>query len=279
MKILITGARGVLGSALARAAGEAGTEVLPVGREAMDITDLEAVRRIFADTRPDTVVNCAAFPDVDAAQENLQEALRVNRDGARNVAMAAGEVMAGMVHISTDYVFDGRKTDPYLPSDQPAPLNLYGISKLAGEVAVRDAHPSVLVLRTSWIFGEGGRGFVAWIHGALKEDGPPIRVVADERSRPTFAPELAQGILDLVQAGATGNLHLANSGDCTRMGLAQEVRDILGSDRELIPVSSESFGAPARRPAYSVLDLSGAEAILARSLPTWQQSLKRYLKP
>ena len=189
------------------------------------ITDAGAIRRAISAFRPTAVVNCAAFSNVDAAQTAPEEALDVNRDGARHLAAAAAEIGAQIVHISTDYVFDGKKTTPYLPTDQPAPLSLYGISKLAGEVAVREAHPEALILRTSWIFGEGGKGFVAW----------------------------------------------------ARLELAHEIRTILGSDREITGVSSETFGAAARRPAYSVLDLTSAEDALGRPLPPWQASLRSYV--
>jgi dTDP-4-dehydrorhamnose reductase len=278
MKILVTGAKGVLGSALVRAGEGAGFTVVPLSREELDITDAGMVEEATLRIRPDAVVNCAAFTDVDGAQHQPQEALRVNRDGARNLAMAGVGVGARTVQISTDYVFDGKKGRPYLPTDQPAPLNLYGITKLAGEVAVREVDQKALVVRTSWIFGEGGPGFVAWVAQALLQEGPPLRVVADERSRPTFAPDLAMGLLSLLRAGVTGCLHLANRGECTRLELAQEIRSILDSPRTLLPTTAEAFGAPARRPAYSVLDLSQAEVVLGSPLPPWRESLRRYLE-
>jgi dTDP-4-dehydrorhamnose reductase len=277
MKILITGAKGVLGSALARAAKEEGLQLLPMDRDALDITDAGAVVRAVSDFRPDAIVNCAAYSNVDGAQAAPEEALSVNRDGARNLAVAASQVDAHFTHISTDYVFDGKKSTPYLPADQPAPLNLYGISKLVGEGAVREANPKALILRTSWIFGEVGRGFVAWVRETLSAEGPPLKIVEDERSRPTWSDDLARATLELVQENATGCHHLANQGECTRLELAQGIRTILKAHRELIGVTSETFGAPARRPAYSVLDLTATEAVLGRSLPPWQDSLRRYL--
>ena len=277
MKILITGAGGVLGSAVVNAAREGGHTVVALARETLDITDAGESMAAIADARPDAVINCAAFSNVDAAQEFPEEALRVNRDGARNVALAAREVGARMVHLSTDYVFDGKQNTPYLPTDQPAPLNLYGISKLAGEHAVREVAPQALILRTSWIFGSGGTGFVAWARKAFNEEGDPLRIVQDERSRPSWSKELALGILELVGADASGCHHLANTGDCTRLELAKEIRAILGSNRELVGVNSEGFGAPARRPAYSVLDLTSTESILGRPLPPWKDALRKYL--
>jgi len=143
---------------------------------------------------------------------------------------------------------------------------------------VREAAPQALILRTSWIFGSSETGFVAWARKALSEDGGPLRIVQDERSRPTWSRDLAQGILELAGVGATGCHHLANTGDCTRLELAEEIRAILGSELELVGVKSEIFGAPARRPAYSVLGLESAEALLGRSLPTWKESLRRHLE-
>lgn len=158
MKLLITGAEGVLGSALVRVAKEMGYSVMALDRAELDITDLGRARALIAKTRAEVVINCAAFSNVDAAQKFPQEALKVNRDGARTLAAAAAEIGAKIVYLSTDYVFDGKKTSPYLPGDQTAPLNLYGISKLAGEQAVREVAPQALILRTSWLFGDGGRG-------------------------------------------------------------------------------------------------------------------------
>ena len=277
MKILVTGAGGTLGRALTGTARAAGHQVSAMERGDLDITDASAVRAVVRLLGPHVVVNCAAFSDVDAAQAHPRDALTVNRDGTRNIAVAAREAETGVVHISTDYVFDGKKKTPYRPHDQPAPLNLYGISKLAGEVAALEAHPRALVLRTSWIFGQGSGGFVGWAAGQLRQEGPPLRIVEDERSRPTWSRDLAQGILELVAAEAQGVHHLANRGDCNRLELAREIREIVGSRRELVGVSGEEFGAPARRPHYSVLDLESGEALLGRGLPHWRESLRRYL--
>lgn len=276
MRLLVTGAGGTLGSTLAETALKAGHEVTAPDRESMDITDaLDVIRAVNA-SEPEAVVNCAAFSDVDAAQAHPREALAVNRDGARNVAKAAAEAGAAFVHISTDYVFDGKREVPYLPQDRPAPLNLYGISKLAGEMAVQESHGEALILRTSWIFGGHSRGFVAWVSTKLREAGPALQIVEDQQSRPTWCRDLAQSILALIALGATGVHHVADRGHCTRLELAREVQGILGTTRELLGVPGEEFGAPARRPHYSVLDLASTEALLGRDLPYWQESLRKY---
>ena len=313
MKVLVTGASGLLGGALAREARGRGHEVLAPDREELDVTDPEGVEeavRGFGEKRdgPLVILNCAAFSQVDRAQAEPEEALAVNRDGAANVAGAAARAGAFLLHVSTDYVFDGKKEEPYLPTDQPAPLNLYGISKLAGELAVRAAGGQHLILRTSWLFGHTDAGFVAFLRRAFSEPAStgPLRVVKDETSRPTYVEDLAPALLDLVEARTASApssdpeshpavLHLANRGSCTRLELAQAVQEELrgtvdlgpgeeGSaegdplDREILPVTSEAFGAPARRPRYSVLDLTLAEEILGRSLPNWREALRRFLQ-
>ena len=277
MRILITGADGLLGSALTAEARTRKMDVLPLSREGLDVTNAEVVHYAVYDSQPTVIFNCAAFSKVDRAQTEPEEALAVNRDGARNVAESAAEIAALVVHISTDYVFDGKKMEPYLPTDKPAPLNLYGISKLAGEEAVRDAGPDHLIVRTSWLFGAGRKGFVDLVRDALGEGGDPLKIVNDQRSRPTWTRDLAPALLDLVEKGCRGYYHLANSGDCSRLELALEIRAIVESPRAIGPLASEDFAAPARRPEYSVLDLSGAERTLGRALPYWGESLRRFL--
>jgi dTDP-4-dehydrorhamnose reductase len=277
VRVLVTGARGLLGSVLSRVAGERGLRVLATSREELDITDPVAVEAVLERFSPDVVYNCAAFSAVDRAEAHPREALRVNRDGPGHLARGAGAHGAVLVHIGTDYVFDGRKTSPYLPTDRPGPLNVYGISKLAGELAVRETAPEHLVVRTSWLFGPGGSGFVSVMSRLFAEDGGPVRVVEDEVSRPTFVEDLAPALLDLVAAGSRGLLHLAGSGHCNRLELAEEIREILGGHRALVGVSARAYGAPARRPPYSVLDLEDAFRALGRGLPHWRESLGVFL--
>ena len=279
MKILITGANGLLGSALAREANDRGIETVALSKGDLDITNAQAVMSLIGESRPNVVFNCAAFSNVDRSETEAEKALLVNRDGARNVALAAREVGARMVHLSTDYVFDGKKETPYLPSDQPAPINLYGISKLAGEAAVREVGGDWMVVRTSWLFGEGKEGFVGLVQKALMEEGDALRVVNDQKSRPTWTGDLAPALLDLVGRGAEGRgcFHLANAGYCSRLHLALEIRRILDAERPILPLGSKEYDAPARRPRYSVLDLTDAERTLGRSLPDWEDALRGFL--
>ncbi len=288
MELLITGAGGLLGKAVHRRAVELGWRVEALDRERLDVTRSDAVRETLTRCRPRWVVNCAAFSQVDQAELRPQEAMAVNRLGAWNLACAAAEVGALLIHISTDYVFDGRKGTPYLPSDRPAPVNVYGISKLAGEIAVRESGCRSLIVRTSWLFGEGGQGFVALVERfvrAAAEDPRkgPLRAVADERSRPTWVEDLARGLLELAARGVEGTLHLANGGECSRFELALEVRRWVaqgaGGRLPLIfPVSSAEFGALARRPPYSVLDTGEAEGILGWQFRPWREALAAFLR-
>lgn len=240
----------------------------------------------MSEWRAEVIINCAAFSNVDRSEEEPEEALAVNRDGAANVTSAAAGIRSLVVHFSTDYVFDGQRRTPYRPHDQPAPLNVYGISKLAGEAAVRDSGCRHLIVRTSWHFGEGSRGFVNVMRRALVDPDPGrqmLGVVHNETSRPTWVGHLAPAVLDLRRKGTTGVLHLANHGSCSRLALAQSMRRLLGAGRtgeelpRLTALSAKEFGAPARRPEYSVLDLSAGTEALGRRLPHWKNALEEYL--
>lgn len=325
MRLLLTGAGGLLGRAVVAEARSRGWDTLGLHHDALDITDADAVRETVArfaaqaagtsgepGEGPRTVgggeahekllaVNCAAFSNVDRAEAEPEEAMAVNRDGAGNLARAAAEAGVPLVHLSTDYVFDGKKETPYLPQDQPAPLNVYGISKLAGEAAVRQAGGEHVVVRTSWLFGDTETGFLPFVVRGLRDgeaDDEPLRVVSDETSRPTWVEDLAPALLDLGEdrcgtgpGRSTGGgaaerpdlLHLANTGYCTRLELAETVREVLEErdgrafPRPIAPVTSRAFGAPARRPARSVLDLALAERVLGRGLPHWRDALRRFL--
>ncbi len=192
------------------------------------------------------------------------------------MAAAASRVDADFVYVSTDYVFDGRKRSPYRVDDEPAPLSVYGRTKLEGELEARDAAPGALIVRTSWLYGDG-RGFVPAILRRAAS-GEALNVVSDQRGRPTWAPDAATALLELVEREAEGVFHVADSGDCTWFELARSALEIAGMQAVLNPVSSAEFGAAAPRPGYSVLDLTGTEQLLGRSLPEWRSSLATFLE-
>jgi dTDP-4-dehydrorhamnose reductase len=257
VRTIVTGAGGMLGQDLVRLSGG-----VALTRAQLDVTDRAAVREAIGPD--DLVFNCAAWTDVDGAEEHEDEATRVNEAGARNVAEAAGAV----VYVSSDYVFDGRKGEPYLESDAPAPLSAYGRSKLAGERATADANPRHFVVRSSWLFGAGGRNFVETMLGL----GPEVRVVDDQVGSPTFTGHLAEALLSLAGTDDHGMHHMAASGACSWFEFAREIFARAGVDVRVEPCSTEEFPRPAPRPAYSVL---GSER--GHRLPDWRAGLDAYL--
>jgi dTDP-4-dehydrorhamnose reductase len=242
-----------------------GDDAVTLSRADLDVTDAAAVRDALRGA--DVVVNCAGWTDVDGAEEHSREALAVNRDGARNVAEAARKVL----YVSSDYVFDGEKRSPYVESDPTAPLQSYGRSKLAGEVATAEANPRHFIVRSSWLFGAGGKNFVETIL-RLGGERDELRVVDDQVGSPTFTGHLAEGIARLVRTDDYGIHHVAGSGRCSWYEFAREILERAGVDCRVEPCTTEEYPLPARRPAWSVL---GSER--GHSLPPWQEGLEAYL--
>jgi dTDP-4-dehydrorhamnose reductase len=233
-----------------------------LSRAQLDVIDRDAVRAVI--TGDDIVINCAAWTDVDGAEEHEAEALRINRDGARNVAEAAGAVL----YVSTDYVFDGTKREPYVESDPVNPQSAYGRTKLAGERVTAEANPRHYIVRTSWLFGPGGKNFVETMLGL----GPEVRVVDDQVGSPTFTGHLADALARLARTEDYGVHHLTASGSCSWFEFAREIFARAGSDTRAEPCTTADFPRPAPRPAYSVL---GSER--GHRLPSWQEGLDAYL--
>ncbi len=277
-RVLIAGAGGMLGTALQRVLAECGASVAAPPEREFDITDEPAVRarvRAFAADGGGVLLNGAAYTNVEAAENDAESAYLVNEAGARILADAAHDFGLGFVHVSTDFVFDGTKDGAYVEGDTPDPLSVYGASKLAGEMAVAAAHPGALTVRTAWVFGPGGRNFPGTIL-TLAETRESLSVVTDEVGSPTYTLDLAAGILDLADAGASGIVHLAGSGACSRYELAAEVLRCAGLQRELVPVTASAFPSKAARPANSVLDCSRA-ASFGVIMPDWHDAVARYV--
>jgi dTDP-4-dehydrorhamnose reductase len=277
MRFAITGAAGMLGQDLVAVAKAAGHEVLAFPRADLDITDGAAVTRALARSRPDVVVNSAAWTNVDGAEGDEAGALAVNGTGAGNVARAAAACGAWTIHVSSDYVFDGRKDSPYVESDPVGPLSAYGRSKLAGERAVaeeaRERHTTV---RSSWLFGPAGPCFPATIL-RLARERDELKVVDDQIGCPTFTGHLAEALVKLAGSGErpTGVVHVAGGGSCSWFEFAREIVAGAGVTCEVKPCSTEEFPRPATRPANSVLRSErGGEAPL---LPEWREGLERYM--
>ncbi|HSR42960.1 MAG TPA: dTDP-4-dehydrorhamnose reductase [Longimicrobiales bacterium] len=277
MNLFLTGAGGLLGRAVADVAAHRGHDVTAADRAALDVTDPEAVRREIAAAAPEVVVHCAAFTDVDGAEAEPERALRVNGEGTGNVAAACRTVGSLLVYPSTDYVFAGNAERPWRTDDPAAPLGAYGRSKLAGEVAARARAPEHLVVRTSWLYGPGGRNFVDAVL-ARASRGEPLRVVADQTGRPTWTPSLARTLLELVEAGARGTVHATDGGSATWLELAKAALGGAGLEVPVVAVTSAEWGAAAPRPAYSVLDVGDTEALIGHPLPHWRSSLARHLE-
>lgn len=273
-RLLITGAGGMLGQDVVQAAGDVDTVALP--RAELDITDSDAVDEALRRHRPEIVVNCAAWTDVDGAETDAEAATAVNATGAANVARSAAAIGAWTIHISSDYVFDGTRHEPYVESDAPRPLSGYGRSKLAGELEVaRTAADRHTIVRSSWLFGTHGSCFPATIL-RLAAERDELAVVDDQTGCPTFTGHLAGALVSLAvsEAPPLGILHLAGSGSCSWFELATRIVELGGLDCQIKPARTADMGRPAPRPAYSVLD---TERPGAPRLPDWQAGLADYL--
>lgn len=277
MRTLILGGAGMLGVALTVEGRRRGWPVLALHRGAADIRDRARLRWAAEEFRPDLVVNCAAFTRVDDCETQTGLAFEINGAAVANVAATAAGVGARLVQVSTDYVFDGAASRPYRPSAEAAPLSVYGESKRAGEIAALE-YERALVVRTSWLFGPGGSNFVRTLVGALAGGRSELEVVDDQVGRPTYTSFLARGVLDLVVAGARGVHHYANRQPASWHGLAVDLVDRWGSGAAVEAVSTAEMPRPARRPAYSVLDVTETERLLGRRVERWDAGLAEYLE-
>ena len=286
-RCIVVGANGQVGRALGlelRASGRASDALVAAwGRQELDFeadfevdADLAGLRERGAEV----LINCAAMTAVDRCEEEPERAHRINAVGPGRLAACCERLGMGLVHLSTDYVFSGAGRTPWAEDAPVAPASVYGKTKLLGERAVLDAHPTALIVRSAWIFGDGGN-FVRTILGAaaraVRGEGPPLRVVDDQRGSPTYARDLARGILGLLEARETGLYHLANSGVASWWELACAAVEGARLEVPIEAVSSDVFPRPAPRPAWSVLDLSRAQEA-GVVLPSWREGLGAYLK-
>jgi dTDP-4-dehydrorhamnose reductase len=280
VRLLVTGAGGMLGQDVVRAARERGWEVSGLAHAELDVTDGDAVAAALAAARVgrgDAIVNCAAWTDVDGAESDPDRAHAVNASGAGHVARAAASCGARLVHVSTDYVFDGEKRTPYVESDPTGPRSVYGRTKLAGEEAIvaASADLSYAIVRSSWLFGLGGRNFVATVL-RLGEERDEVTVVADQIGCPTYTGHLAEALLDLAGSGAQGIFHVAGGSEpCSWHAFAVETFRQAGVECHVLPCTTEQFPRPAPRPAYSALASERPETPV---LPPWHEGLAAYLQ-
>jgi dTDP-4-dehydrorhamnose reductase len=280
MKLLVTGAKGMLGHDVRRVGERAGHELILVDMPELDITDEQAVVEFYERERPEATINCAAWTDVDGAQTHREAAWAVNADGAGNLARAATGINSPLLHISTDYVFDGApprdgdgRPRPYLESDPTGPRSVYGESKLAGERQVMDASQDHTVVRTAWLYGIDGPNFVATML-RLAGEREAVRVVDDQIGSPTWSGHLAPAIVGLLERGVGGLVHLTGAGFVSWNGFAREIFRQAEVDCRVEPATTAEMARPAPRPPWSAME-SEREDVLP--MPDWRDGLAGYM--
>jgi len=271
--ILVVGSNGMLGQELMSLLGSAarGVDVAEI-----DITDLESVQRVLLTLKPRVVVNAAAYTDVDGCETQAELALQVNGEGVAHLAMISKEIGAKLVQVSTDYVFDGGKGTPYLEDDAPAPLSIYGESKLAGEMNAK-FNPDHLIVRTQWLYVHAGKNFVETML-RLAGERNELTVVDDQIGSPTWTYDLALAIKALIEKDCRGTYHAANAGFVSWNGFAKEIFRLAGLDVTVSPMTTSQLGRPAARPLYSTLDCGKLAEDTGLVPEPWQEALKRYLE-
>lgn len=275
MRVLVTGAKGLLGRRLVMALEGVGHAVIGWDVDELDITDHAATVRQFRTVMPDLVIHCAALTNVDRCAELPDEALRVNGFGAQNVALAANDCGASMLHISTNEVFDGERNTPYLEYDATRPINPYGYSKWVAEQAILRLIPRHYIVRISWLFGHGGTNFLQKIT-QLAAQGRPLSVVTNEVAAPTYTDDLCEALMRLIDTGRYGIYHLTNEGGASRYAFARYILDVAGyADLPIQPINSAQWPRPSRPPTYATLRNFNA-AQMGITLRPWQEAVELY---
>lgn len=275
-RALVFGGTGMLGRAVAHCWRRQGVPVLALSHAQADLLDAERLLYWARAFQPEVILNCAAFTQVDACEERQDHALAINGEALAGVVQAAASCGAQLIQVSSDYVFAGDGDQPLGEDAATAPLSVYGRSKLRGE-AVAATYERALIVRASWLFGPGGPNFVATIRRFLLEGRQPLRVVDDQHGRPTYTPFLARALFDLARTGEVGLVHYGNREPASWYDLAREIARMVDPKAAVIPVKTTEFPRPARRPAYSVLDVSRFENIAGRTVESWTSGLASYL--
>lgn len=275
--ILVTGAEGQLGSEIAKLLMVSGYQVYGMGKSELDILNEDLVHNVVSKIRPDIIIHCAAYTHVDKAESEPDKAFLVNAIGTRNIAIAAEMVHSKLIYISTDYVFDGCSTTPYHEFSPMSPVNIYGSSKLAGEMYVRDFHSKFFIIRTSWVFGRTGKNFVKTML-QFSQEKEQLKVVDDQVGCPTYTVDLCKCIIQLMKTNKYGIYHISNSGSCSWFEFAKEIFSLTNHKIKLEPCTTEQFPRLAKRPKYSVLDQMGLRINQFKPMPHWKDALKRFLE-
>lgn len=289
MKIMITGCYGQLGNELISIlkSGKSeigampeelkGAEILPVDVDSLDIADCEKVKTFVLENRPDVIINCAAMTNVDGCESDYVTAFKVNAMGVRNLSMAAKETGAKLIHVSTDYVFEGNGTRPYVEWDLVNPQSAYGASKALGEKYALTFNDKSFVVRTSWLYGYIGKNFVKTVRRVIRERGG-ITVVNDQRGNPTNANDLAHHLLKLALTEEYGIYHCTGEGECTWFDFAKKIAELSGFGDVVKPCTSDEFPTPTKRPAYSSLRNLALECTIGNEMRNWEDAIEEYIK-
>lgn len=267
-KVLVTGASGMLGQDLCPILEDNGYDVFETDIDLLDITNPDNINKIFSDEKPEIVIHCAAYTNVDKAEEDIKTARLINATGTENIAKACKKYNATMVYISTDYVFNGEGTKPYKPLDETAPLNNYGLTKWEGEEAVRSNLEKYYICRTSWLYGHHGKNFVETMISLANK--PELKVVDDQVGCPTWTVDLSNAIIKIIKDKPYGTYHTCGYGNTSWYGFAKEIFNQAGLKVNLKPCTTDEFPRPAKRPAYSIMDNDGL-------LRDWKKALKDYM--
>jgi dTDP-4-dehydrorhamnose reductase len=277
MRVLVTGAAGMLARDLVPCLVRRGHEAVAPPESDLDITHLEAIRRWTGSTRPDVVINCAAYTRVDQAEQEEALANIINGLAVQNLCLACQEADTPLVHFSTDYVFDGTKKAPYTIYDHPNPINAYGRTKLLGEKYVLWLLKKFYLVRTSWLFGINGTNFIETML-KLAQKQKQVSVVNDQRGCPTWTQNLSDAVVSLIESGRYGVYHATNSEPTTWFEYAREIFRLSGTGTEVLPITSDQHPTAATRPKNSVLDPFPLPEVMGRQMPSWQEALKAYLQ-
>lgn len=278
IKVLVTGAKGQLGSDVVNELTKRGMEAIGVDVEEMDITDEAACRNVIGQTVPDAVIHCAAYTAVDAAEDNAELCRKINGEGTRNIARVCKDLDIKMMYISTDYVFNGEGEIPWQPDDAREPLNVYGQAKYEGELAMEELLTKYFIVRIAWVFGVNGKNFVKTMLRLGRENGA-VSVVNDQIGSPTYTYDLARLLVDMILSERYGRYHATNEGLCSWYEFAVEIFKQAGmSEVQVTPVGSDQFPAKAKRPTNSRISKEKLSENGFERLPEWQDALSRYLK-
>lgn len=278
MKILIIGAKGQLGSELYEMLlEEAVHEVKAHDKETLDITNYEQVQKELLEFKPDVIINTAAYTNVDGCETDYRGAYLVNVVGAMNLARASESISSKLIHISTDFVFEGLRKTPYFEYDETNPISAYGKTKLAGEWAVRNETKRHFILRTSWLYGKNGNNFVKTMIKIGKQNSE-VKVVIDQVGTPTYTKDLIFAIKAVMNTELYGTYHFSNEGECSWNGFAKKIFELMDMKTEVLDTSSAEFIRPAKRPSYSVMDKNHIKAAFLLNIPTWENSLQAFIE-